>query len=168
MTGWSEDIANKTINLYTAHMKILPIKDTAYIDNSKEIIHKLIKNFSISRNIVGISTRVNTDALIYLNNLPSTMFCRAIGISPENESSVTDIKKIIVSGTYLSDDNGYEAILGYRLANEMHLKVSDTFYLLFPNGIKAKFKVKGIFRSNYYEFDKLFVFIPIKTLQNIT
>ena len=165
MKGWSEDIANKTINLYTAHVKIFPSK-YMYIDNPGEIIQK-IRNSNISSSIAGISTRVNTEALIYSNNISNTIFCRVIGIMPKNEISVTNIRKIIIKGTYLSDFDKCDAILGYRLANEMHLKVGDNFNLLFPNGIKVKFKVKGIFRSNYYEFDKLFVFIPIKTLQSI-
>ena len=73
-----------------------------------------------------------------------------------------------MEGTWKLDvDNS--AVLGYKLARELDLKLGDTFKLISPMnskvtpmGLKPKveiFTLVGLFRSGMYEYDSKFIFI---------
>jgi len=53
--GWGTDILDKTVDIWTSHMKILPSEEEAYVENAEGKI-EMIENLP---NVTGASARIN-------------------------------------------------------------------------------------------------------------
>ena len=90
------------------------------------------------------------------------------GIDWEQQELPSKYKKYVLKGTWKLDAVN-SAVLGYKLANELNLKLGDTFKLISPlnskvtpMGLKPKeetFTLVGLYRSGMYEYDSKFIFI---------
>ncbi len=90
------------------------------------------------------------------------------GIDWEQQKLPSKYKKYVLEGTWKLDGEN-SAVLGYKLAKELNLKLGDTFKLISPMnskvtpmGLKPKeeiFTLVGLFRSGMYEYDSKFIFI---------
>lgn len=90
------------------------------------------------------------------------------GIDWEQQELPSKYKKYVLEGTWKLDAEN-SAVLGYKLANELNLKLGDTFKLISslnskvtPMGLKPKeetFTLVGLYRSGMYEYDSKFIFI---------
>ena len=161
MKGWEDDITDKTVNLWTAHLKILPQEEGKYIENITDLLDKVEKVSGIE----GVSFRLNIEGLILKGD--NHFYCKIIGIDPKKEPKVTRLDKMLRSGSFLDQRDKNRVILGYRLAEHLGVSVGDKIFITFPNGLQENFEVKGIFCSDYYEFDRTFAFVPIDTVSRI-
>ncbi|MBT4333441.1 MAG: ABC transporter permease, partial [Candidatus Cloacimonetes bacterium] len=90
------------------------------------------------------------------------------GIDWEQPELPSKYKKFVLEGTWQLDAKK-SAVLGYKLAKELNLKLGDTFKLvspmnskITPMGLKPKeesFNLVGMYRSGMYEYDSKFIFI---------
>lgn len=62
-----------------------------------------------------------------------------------------------------------DVIISKEIADLLHLKVNDKFltYFIEDNIRVRKFNIKGIYNSNFSEFDKLFVIADMKHIQKL-
>ncbi len=86
-----------------------------------------------------------------------------IGVNPEIEQKVTTIHERLIEGSYFTKYKNRPALIGRKLAEDLHLEVGKTINLSFQdaegNFIQSGFKVEGIFGSPSQSFDKSNVFI---------
>ena len=90
------------------------------------------------------------------------------GIDWEQPELPSKYKKFVLEGTWQLDAKK-SAVLGYKLAKELNLKLGDTFKLvspmnskITPMGLKPKeesFNLVGLYKSGMYEYDSKFIFI---------
>lgn len=90
------------------------------------------------------------------------------GIDWKQQELPSKYKKYVIEGTWKLDAEN-SAVLGYKLAKELNLKLGDTFKLISPMnskvtpmGLKPKeeiFMLVGLYRSGMYEYDSKFIFI---------
>ena len=94
------------------------------------------------------------------------------GIEWQNEQLPVAYHKFIFEGDYqLLHEN--DAVIGYRLAKELNLKLGDEFKIISSIGAKItsfglqqkekKLKVVGFYKSGMYEYDSKYVFINLET-----
>ncbi|MBU1627209.1 lipoprotein-releasing ABC transporter permease subunit, partial [bacterium] len=105
------------------------------------------------------------------------------GIDPEMEKNVSVLRDNIISGSLdslmsnASGDGENGILLGYELANMIGAdRIGDEVKIISPYNMKTtpfgetpqmrKFKVVGIFKSGYYEYDTSLGYINIKTAQS--
>ena len=91
-----------------------------------------------------------------------------IGIDPEKENAMTNLKSRMVEGEYLNiDDDG--ANVGSGVAEKLGLKVGDTLVLISQGyrGVNAagKFPIKGIFKFGLPDLNKTLVYLPLPKAQ---
>ncbi|MCL2887881.1 MAG: ABC transporter permease [Elusimicrobia bacterium] len=85
------------------------------------------------------------------------------GVNPETEKNVSNIMDSFVQGSFENTVGGAPPlVVGYGLAEKLNLKVGDDVVLISPTSVKTsagsipkmkKFKVTGIIKTGYYQFD---------------
>lgn len=107
------------------------------------------------------------------------------GIVPGEEGTVSDLLKNLAAGSAAplsEEDNVTDAagtptppvVLGYELANTLDAKVGSTVMVISPQGELTpyglvpkyqRFRIVGIFRSGFYQYDSGFGFVRLKDAQ---
>jgi putative ABC transport system permease protein len=93
------------------------------------------------------------------------------GIEPEREARVSTIERLVRKGSYLSTSDKNQALVGRLLATNLKVAPGDELVVLGQgrDGSVAAtvLTVKGIFSSGQDEFDRNFLFMPLKTFQEV-
>ncbi len=166
--GSYDAMIDNVVKFYSGYMQIFT---EDYHDN-KTINNTFEFNDSI-RQLVAQEPRIThyTSRLEYFALASSEDFTKGsiiIGVDPESENQVTNLKKWVKEGDYLEeDDNG--VLVAIDLANYLHLKVGDTLVLYGQgyHGVMAAglYPVRGILKFPSPELNKQFVYMELKTCQ---
>lgn len=93
-----------------------------------------------------------------------------IGIDPEKENDMTQLKTRMVDGEYLRDDDN-SVIVAQGLAEKLELSVGDTLVVLSQGyrGVNAagKYPIKGLFAFALPDLNKRLVYLPLKAAQTL-
>jgi putative ABC transport system permease protein len=93
------------------------------------------------------------------------------GIDPDREARVSTIERLVRKGSYLSPSDMNQALVGRLLATNLKVVPGDELVVLGQgrDGSVAAtvLKIKGIFSSGQDEFDRNFLFMPLKTFQEV-
>ncbi len=158
MKGWSQQIADTTINLWTSHIKITP-RGSSFIWDYNSIKRMILSNGEVSKYLLGLSGRINLDCIVRGKSEDVRgIYATIVGIDPVEEERVTTLKDIIVEGTYPSGTIWKGALIGCRMSKRLGLEPGDSIIVTLPTGDRIPFKVTGIFCSNYYRFDEQVIF----------
>ena len=117
--------------------------------------------------IKAMSRRANAFCLVSSDQ--RTYGIWVVGIDPVREKEVTAISRLIRKGSYLSDETGYDAIIGNILAKNLAVDVGDELVLL-GQGLDGSIAatavtVKGIFSTGQPDFDRSALHMPLKAFQ---
>lgn len=127
-----------------------------------------------------ISAACIKQAILDHNNLQSVVFFK--GIDVDHEEEVSTLAQKITWPTYKKNTallqklvHENTIIIGYKMAQENHLKVGDTITILIPEPGSSKkiflnkksFIIGGIFRIGLEEYDNNFAFIDLEYLNQI-
>lgn len=141
------NLVKNVVGFYTGYIQLhkAGYQDDQILDNSMMETPSLEKKLELVQNIAAFSPRLETFALASSGEL--TKGCMVVGIAPESEDAVTDLKKKLIAGEYLlSADKA--VLLAQGLSHRMKLNVGDTIVLIgqgFHGAMAAgKFPIKGI------------------------
>jgi len=136
----------------------------SFIPDKKKVEKILRKNGKIKH----FSERVVSFGLVSSAVSSSGVFI--LGINPEDESKITTVSKSIIKGKYFNG-KGREIVIGSKLAEKLKVDLGGKVIALAnrPDGSIGSevFRIVGIFRSPSSNFDKTYIFVPIKTLQRM-
>jgi len=95
---------------------------------------------------------------------------KLLGIVPEQEKEVTDIREHVIEGTYLEKTTRMPPVLiGEKLANKLRLNIGTriNMQMVDINGdLSAKgYRVGGIFRTNNTSYDESTLFVKYEDLK---
>jgi putative ABC transport system permease protein len=135
-----------------------------YLPNTAEVESVLKQH----REVRAYSKRVITFGLISSASNSSGVFIN--GIIPEDEKQVSTINLQIIEGEYFSGEKR-EIVIGSKLAEKLDVTLGDKVVAMSntPNGTIGSevFRVVGIYKTFSSEFDKSFIYIPMKTAQEM-
>lgn len=171
MDGSQEEQRENVIRLFTGHVQI-HAKDfqkafapELTIPNRIEILEKI----KSQPNVVAVTERVKCEALLGTSERSHGVLL--LGIDLENETRVTDIKKYVSEGAFLSSGENREVLIGHKLAGKMGVGLGDKVVLMTQavDGTLAGFAyhVKGIIHSGSLALDEISVFITIAATQEL-
>ena len=159
MNGFKTDLTNKILGL-NPHIVIDPIG--SIIDNKfKLILKNKYKNFIFRDSYTGEGVVIKED------------FTKGIMIKSfetENENNLDFLKNKIINGKIMDFKDG-NVLIGAELAYSIDLKVGDYLSLMSSSFIttplgnmpkQESFKISGIFKSGFFQFDENVVFLNIK------
>lgn len=93
-----------------------------------------------------------------------------IGFDPQAEQSLSNPKKYLVDGTYITTDSSRSVLVTEGLANYLNLAVGDSLVLLGQgyHGISAAdvYPIQGIVKYGIQEMNRAMVFLPIGKAQH--
>lgn len=158
-----ETVLKKTILGVNSHIYIFNAgEDNLTSQDVEQIENELQKHEGVENTSALIITQVMA---VNGNRIKGSI---VRGIDWEQQELPSKYKKYVLEGTWKLDAEN-SAVLGYKLANELNLKLGDTFKLISslnskvtPMGLKPKeetFTLVGLYRSGMYEYDSKFIFI---------
>ena len=159
MNGFRSELTNKILG-FNPHVVI---KSYTQELTNPESIKEISKDIKISQTRKSFSG----EAVLMDNNSTKGVYVKGLDIN--DEQNLNFLKNIISKGNTNSFGAG-ELILGNELALDFNLSVGDTINLFSSSFVNTPFgnlpkqetfKVKAIFNSGFYEFDKNVIFLEL-------
>ena len=165
--AWNNMI-NNVVNYYFGYVQIHQDGYWAEqsIDKAFELKGELLQIEEETPKVEAVLPRLESFALASAGN--HTKGVLVVGIEPEAEHSMTNLRDRVTKGNYLDTDE--EAVLlAEGIAETLQLGVDDTLVLISQgyHGVNAagKFPIKGIVHFSSPELNKQMVYLPLATAQ---
>ncbi len=166
--GFKQEIRNKTIG-FGSHIQITNFdNNNSYEMQPIRMSDTLQNQLNAIPNVRHIQRFVTKPGIIKTENDFQGMILKGVG--PEFDWSF--FKSNLLEGDILNLNDSTpvnEAIISKSIADMMGLKLGDSFLTYFlQDQIRArKFTVKGIYSTNFADYDKLFVITDIRIAQRL-
>jgi len=96
--------------------------------------------------------------------------CLGVGINPEQEKNLFDLRQHLIEGSYLEESSA-EMLIGDGLAQKLGVSIGDELLAVTTDinysTYALTFKVAGIFKTGFTFMDKNFGYIPIEKAQEM-
>ncbi len=136
--------------------------DDKTIDNGITVNDTLVREILSLKNVEGVNLRLESFSLASFGN--STKGTLVMGIDPEKETQMLDLKDKMIKGNYIRPADR-SIILGSKLADYLKIDVGDTLVLLgqghWGQSAIGAFPVKGILKMPAPDIDRQIVFMPL-------
>ncbi|MBT8399567.1 MAG: ABC transporter permease [Rhodothermia bacterium] len=162
--GFSIQMVNSSIELEGGHVRI---SANGYQDNPT-IRGKLTDYSGLEQDLLALegltfAPQVYSPGMV--NSSEQASGVRIVGVEPRAESSVSSIPASIVEGSYLGDEATDEIVIGEAQADRLNVRVGEKVVVMvsdLDNEVSAgAYRVRGLYRTNSSEFEKLMAFVHI-------
>jgi lipoprotein-releasing system permease protein len=160
MSGFQNDIKKKVIGAQ-AHILVLGQMPQGRYQQVQRDIETLPLVSAVSPNTLGQAI---------LNYQGRSMGVVIRGLDPQEEKNTSDLISSLTEGSFSSKEGDAPAIvLGTELAFNIGVEVGDEVVLVSPRSIAGglpkmkKFKISGLLRTGYYEYDNTVVYTDINS-----
>ena len=159
MNGFRTDLTNKILG-FNPHIVIKPYENSKIEDDFINQIKSSFGKIEVRKSYTG-------EAVVMINDYTKGILAK--GIDTDNKKNLAFLKSILIEGTE-EEFKSNELIIGKELAFDLNLKVGDKINLLSSSLVNTPFgnlpkqenyKIKGIFNSGFYEFDKNIIFLEL-------
>jgi len=164
-----------TINLYTGHLQVhakdykdsnMSLKHADMVENPLGISQQIESTIS---QVKAATPRLNASAVLAFKN--ETIGVQVVGIDPPSVANKI-YRDGLLEGEFLSADDREGVLIGYPLAENLGLKVSDSIDLIVNtadgNADEQQFIIRGIYTTDTPGYDKVTIFMPLEKAQTIT
>ncbi len=166
VVGFKQEIRNKTIG-FGGHIQITNFdNNNTYEMNPIKADKGLIKKISSIEGVMHVQRFATKPGIIKTDKEFEGIVVKGIDSGYDwkfFKSNLVEGKIIDVSGTSPSN----QVLISRYLANLLGLKLGDSFFTYFiQDRVRArKFKIVGIYATNFIEYDKLFVLSDLRQVQ---
>ena len=159
MNGFRTDLTNKILG-FNPHIIIKPYETSKIEDDFINQIKNSFGKIEVRKSYTG-------EAVVMVNDYTKGILAK--GIDTDNKKNLAFLKSILIEGTE-EEFKSNELIIGKELAFYLNLKIGDKINLLSSSLVNTPFgnlpkqenyKIKGIFNSGFYEFDKNIIFLEL-------
>ncbi len=157
--GVTDTMGNQVIDTLYSNVVIEPKKDEKYISDVQSLEQKIRSVPGIE----GISAQYVTGATLSYKDKSGSWSVRSI--NPDDAKTVSTIHNFMIDGEYLSKLDTNEIILGKEIpggygGDEEQLslggvRVGDSIDVLFNNGVKKSYRVKGVFDVTFTQANNI-------------
>lgn len=168
--GVFDNLIKNVVSFYSGYIQIHSqgYWDERILDNSFEASGAIEKKILQQNNVTTISPRLESFALASSDVV--TKGCMVIGVSPERENEITDLKNKLVAGGYLEEDDP-GVLLGKGLLERLNLEPDDTLVLIGQgyHGATAggKFVVKGVVKFGSPDLNDQAIFMSLSSARQL-
>nr|MBC8488025.1 ABC transporter permease [Bacteroidota bacterium] len=167
--GSYDAMIDNVVKFYSGYAQVFTeaYHENKTINNTFELTDSIYNIAKETPQVTNIAPRLEYFALASSEEL--TKGAMIIGIDPEKENKVTDVKKWVETGQYLEQgDKG--VLIAIDLANYLKVKVGDTLILYGQgyHGVTSAdlFPIRGILNFPMPELNKQLVYMDLATCQN--
>ncbi len=158
------NMVDNVVKAYTGHIQVFQkdYQEDKTIDNSIHYKNELITEIENTTNVLMTVPRLESFALASSGN--KTKGVMIVGTVPEKDDQLTQLKKKLVKGSYLANDER-GLMVSERLAKYLNTDIGDTVVLISQgfHGIGAadQYLVKGILRFPSPDLDNKTIFMDL-------
>ena len=166
--GSYDYMVDASVSMYTGYIQVHAKEywDKRSIDKSMEISSVKIEQIDSIKHITLVTPRLESFSLISYGNV--TKVASVLGIYPEKENLMTDLKSKLISGVYLSD-NSKGVMIAEGLAKSLKVEIGDSIVLYGQgyHGITAaaQVQVDGIVKFTLPALNKSMVYLSLEYSQ---
>ncbi len=168
VVGFKQEIRNKTIG-FGSHIQV-----TNFDNNNSYDMQPIRMNDTLMGKIQKIQNLKHTQRLVTKPGIIKTdedfqgMVLKGIGADFDWDF----FKSNLIEGEILNLSDSVasnEAVISKNIADMLRLKLGDSFHCYFmqDNVRVRKFSIKGIYSTNFSEYDKLFILTDIRVAQRL-
>lgn len=169
-TGVFDNLVKNMVGMYTGYIQIHKngYWEEQNLDNSFEVSKRIEQSIHKNPLINGLSPRL--ESFILASGGSNTKGCLLVGIDPEKEDQITNIKSKIIYGEYINEkDNG--VLLAEGLLKRLKLNVKDTVVLIgqgYHGALAAgEYIIKGVIHLGSPELNDKLLIMPISYAQEL-
>jgi len=169
--GSYDTMINASVKIQTGHLQVQAAGYNEDRDMRRVVPHpgEIGGRISAIAGVAQVAFRAN--GFVLASSRDRTYGVLVVGIEPEREATLSTLKSIVREGSYLSGENGGQALLGELLAKNLQVGIGDELTVIGQgrDGSVAAtvLVVKGIYRSGQDEFDRSSIHIPLGTFQEV-
>ena len=164
MNGFQTDIKDKVINAQS-HILVFGSMD-------KDTYRRNIARIEELPQVQAAAPHIYEPAIITYAGRSQGVMVR--GLDPELERNINRLDASVVEGSFAPDwesDAPPPVVLGTELALSLGAETGDDLVLISPQSISTsagmfpkmkKFRVSGLLKTGYYEFDNTIVYVPLE------
>ncbi|WP_243345465.1 ABC transporter permease [Parabacteroides sp. FAFU027] len=166
--GFKQEIRNKVIG-FGSHVQITHLdSNNSYEMQPINVSQRLLNDVKHTNGVMHVQEFATKPGIIKLENDFQGVVLK--GISKDYDWNF--FKSNLVEGEVLkfdSDATSNDIMISKTLANKLRLKVGDSFLTYFvENNVRVrKFHVKGIYQTNFTEYDKAFILADLRHIQKL-
>ncbi|OJV39599.1 MAG: ABC transporter permease [Bacteroidales bacterium 36-12] len=167
VTGFKKEIRNKTIG-FGGHIQITNFDSNNTYETEPIIISDSLKHALASiEGVKHLQAFATKPGIIKTNELFQGIVLKGI----DTDFDISFFKNNLVEGDFinLEDSLVNNVVISKYQADLFQLKLGESFFAYFmQDQIKArKFKITGIYSTNFIEYDKLFVLTDIRHIRQL-
>ncbi len=160
MTGFQNDIKKHVIGAQAHIMVLGKMPEGRY--------QKVQKQIAQIPQVMATAPTIYGQAILSYAQSSHGVLLR--GLDPEQEAKTNTLVSSLVEGSFKADKNSNlpALVLGTELAENMGLDIDDEVVLVSPQGLAGglpkmkRFKVTGLLKTGYYEFDNTIVYTDLQ------
>lgn len=168
--GVFDNLIKNVVSFYSGYIQVHKVGywDEQILDNTFKGSDQLESQILQQNNITAVAPRLESFALASSDSL--TKGCMVIGIDPEKENSITDLRNKVIKGEYLTE-NDKGVLLAEGLARRLKLNLSDTLILIGQgyHGAMAvgKYYIKGILKFGSPDLNDQSLYLSLPVAQEL-
>jgi ABC-type lipoprotein release transport system permease subunit len=167
--GIFDNLVKNVVSFYSGYAQVHKqgYWDEQILDNSFESAAAAEKKILQDKNVSDVTARLESFALVSSGDV--TRGSLVVGIDPEKENQITQLKNKIIQGSYLNPGDT-AVLLAQGLADRLKFKVADTVILIGQgyHGATAagKDSMKGIVKFGSPDLNDKALFMPMAAAQD--
>ncbi|MCZ7380882.1 MAG: hypothetical protein O8C64_04825, partial [Candidatus Methanoperedens sp.] len=168
--GITDTMGNQVIDTLYGNVVIEPKKDEKYISD----VYSLKQKITSIPGVEGVSAQYVTGATLSYKDKSGSWSLQSI--NPDDAMTVTTIHNFMIDGEYLSKLDTNEIILGKEIPGgyggdqeQLSLggvRVGDSIDVLFNNGVKKSYRVKGVFDVTFMQANNI-AFVSQREMESV-
>lgn len=155
--GFEKELIDKIL-VATPHINVQALSEK-YLSNYRELGAEL----DTHNEIKGSLPYINEQAIVS-DSISSSKGILMRGVDFAMEQKVRNLDKYLIDGEFPANDN--EVVIGSELAKVLYVSVGDRISIVTEKGKLLDFKVSGIIRIGFYDYDSTVAFVSLKALQD--
>jgi len=162
--GSYDYMVDASVSMYTGYIQVHAKEywDKRSIDKSMELSTTKIEQIDSIKHITLITPRLESFSLISYGN--ATKVASVVGIDPEKENLMTDLKSKLISGNYLTE-NSKGVMIAEGLAKLLKVEIGDSI-VIYGQGYHgvtaaAQVQVDGIVKFTLPALNKSMVYLSL-------
>lgn len=168
--GIFDNLIKNVVSFYNGYIQVHKqgYWDEQILDNTFEGTSALEDSILALENVNALAPRLESFALASSDTL--TKGCLVIGISPEKENSITELKNKLKEGEYLNEQD-FGALIAEGLAKRLKLYLHDTLVIIGQgyHGAMAvgKYPIKGILKFGSPDLNDQMLYLSLPAAQEL-
>lgn len=155
--GFEKELIDKIL-VATPHINVQALSEK-YLSDYKELGAEL----DTHKEIKGSLPYINEQAIVS-DSISSSKGILLRGVDFALEQKVRNLDKYLIDGELPVNDN--EVAIGSELARVLYVSVGDRISIVTEKGKLLEYKVSGIIRIGFYDYDSTVAFVTLKSLQD--